>query len=117
MFCFSSSLGNSVLQFADVFSSFALIPLPLTLTNQTRASPTPLPATAGPSSITLRILAINDVYSIDNFALLAAAKKLESNGPTLTIATLAGDFVSPSLLSSIDNGMLFQKHLYIFIFA
>jgi 2',3'-cyclic-nucleotide 2'-phosphodiesterase (5'-nucleotidase family) len=52
----------------------------------------------------LRILSINDVYELDNFPHLASAKRIESIGPNLTISLLAGDFVAPSLLSSIDHG-------------
>ena len=52
----------------------------------------------------LRIISINDVYELDNFPHFAAAKKIESVGPTKTLAVLAGDFVAPSLLSSIDHG-------------
>jgi 5'-nucleotidase len=52
----------------------------------------------------LRILSINDVYELDNFPHFASAKRIESVGPNLTISVLAGDFVAPSLLSSIDHG-------------
>ena len=58
-----------------------------------------------PDPCILRILAINDVYLLDNFAHFATARKVESVGPNLTIGTLAGDFVSPSLLSSMDKGV------------
>ncbi len=56
-------------------------------------------------SCTVRFVVINDVYHIDNFPYFASAKKVESIGPNLTIGTLAGDFLSPSLLSTIDKGV------------
>ncbi len=58
----------------------------------------------GETCVSFRIVAINDVYDIDNFPHFSSAKKIETVGPTLTIATIAGDFLSPSLLSSLDHG-------------
>jgi len=56
----------------------------------------------------LKILQINDVYEIDNFPHFFTCKKEESqtssmgSAPSMTIAVLPGDFVAPSLLSSLD---------------
>ena len=62
----------------------------------------------------LRIIAINDVYELTNLPKLktlcnqlAAAGPHDGNTntqPNHTIVTLAGDFLSPSLLSSMDRG-------------
>lgn len=53
----------------------------------------------------LRIFAINDVYLLDNFPRYATARKQEVAGANLTIGTLAGDFLAPSLLSTMDKGV------------
>ena len=42
---------------------------------------------------TLRIVAINDVYELDNFPNFATAKRVESVGADITIATLAGRYI------------------------
>lgn len=55
--------------------------------------------------ITLRIISVNDVYEIKNFAHYATCRKELSIGPTLTIGVLPGDFIAPSLLSSLDKGV------------
>lgn len=56
----------------------------------------------------LKIIAINDVYEIDNLPYFATCKRLEvertSDAADRVIAVLPGDFVAPSLLSSIDKG-------------
>ena len=52
----------------------------------------------------LRFITINDVYELDNFPHYASARKLEEAGVTKTIGILAGDFLAPSLLSSLDKG-------------
>lgn len=58
----------------------------------------------------LRIIAINDVYELDafpHFATLVAEERSKEGtlgGPDKVIVTLAGDFVSPSALSSLDKG-------------
>lgn len=54
---------------------------------------------------TLRIVAVNDVYDIRNFAHYATCRKQAAVGPTLTIGVLPGDFVAPSILSSLDKGV------------
>ncbi|CAJ1403825.1 unnamed protein product [Effrenium voratum] len=51
----------------------------------------------------LRIFHVNDVYSLDNLPLLRSCIKAMSEG-TNVLTTLGGDFVAPSLLSSIDHG-------------
>jgi hypothetical protein len=56
------------------------------------------------SPIVIRFVVVNDVYQIDNFAHYACAKREESVGADITIGTLAGDFLSPSLLSTMDKG-------------
>ncbi len=56
---------------------------------------------------------MNDVYEIDNMPHLATARRLEAErvepatgAPVAkTICVLPGDFVAPSLLSSLDKGM------------
>jgi hypothetical protein len=57
------------------------------------------------TSLKIRFVVVNDVYTIDNYPHYASAKKIESIGPHLTIGTLAGDFLAPSLLSTIDQGV------------
>jgi len=54
----------------------------------------------------LRIVCINDVYSLENLpriATLVARAKAEDPADLL-LTTMAGDFVAPSLLSSLDAG-------------
>ena len=53
----------------------------------------------------LRIIAVNDVYLLDNLPKLSSlveSLRLEGHGKTLTV--LSGDFVAPSLLSTVDAG-------------
>jgi len=54
----------------------------------------------------LRIVAINDVYQLDNFPRLATliADLTRADPVDRTLVTLAGDFLAPSLLSSLDQG-------------
>ncbi|EKX49475.1 hypothetical protein GUITHDRAFT_136136 [Guillardia theta CCMP2712] len=52
----------------------------------------------------VRILSVNDVYELDNLPHLATAVKAKQHGAR-TIFVLPGDFLAPSLLSSLDNGM------------
>lgn len=61
------------------------------------------PSTRGPR---LRIVAINDVYVLDNFPRLATliAELGRTDPVDRTLVTLAGDFLAPSLLSSLDQG-------------
>ncbi len=55
---------------------------------------------------TLRVVAINDVYSLENLARLRSLVEYCRwvNPADALLVTLAGDFVAPSLLSSIDAG-------------
>jgi 2',3'-cyclic-nucleotide 2'-phosphodiesterase (5'-nucleotidase family) len=50
----------------------------------------------------LRIISVNDVYVLDNFARLKTMIKEESTSNVVTM--LPGDFLAPSLLSSLDRG-------------
>jgi 2',3'-cyclic-nucleotide 2'-phosphodiesterase (5'-nucleotidase family) len=52
----------------------------------------------------LRIISINDVYSLESLPRLKTLVKEHSRGPFTTLVVLAGDFVAPSLLSSLDAG-------------
>jgi 5'-nucleotidase len=54
----------------------------------------------------LRIVAINDVYLLDNLPRLASlVARAASHAPAdRLLVTLAGDFLSPSMLSSLDGG-------------
>ena len=56
--------------------------------------------------IWLRIIQINDVYELDNFPNLSTLiQQLDvTKGPDKTLIVCAGDFLAPSLLSSIDKG-------------
>ena len=60
-------------------------------------------STRGPR---LRIVAINDVYLLDNFPRLATliAELVRADPVDRMLVTLAGDFLAPSLLSSLDQG-------------
>ena len=52
----------------------------------------------------LKIITVNDVYSNDNWPYLKTCREEEEITANKCIAVLPGDFVSPSLLSSIDKG-------------
>ncbi len=55
--------------------------------------------------VALRIVAINDVYTLEHFPALATLLGRLRNDPAVPVlATLAGDFLAPSLLSSLDTG-------------
>ncbi|ORY53862.1 Metallo-dependent phosphatase [Rhizoclosmatium globosum] len=58
------------------------------------------------SATTLRIYTVNDVYILKNLGRFKEAIKQESAKCTadLSIITLPGDFISPSLLSALDKG-------------
>jgi len=67
-----------------------------------------------PSSCTLRIIQITDVYVLDNFPSLRTLiqekrQELESKCGGKTISMLTGDFLAPYLLSSIDKGAGMMK--------
>ncbi|MGK3998238.1 5'-nucleotidase C-terminal domain-containing protein [Sorangium sp. So ce1024] len=56
----------------------------------------------GPS---LRIVSVNDVYSLDNLPRLATLVRRHAEGPAdRFLVVMAGDFLAPSLLSSLDHG-------------
>ena len=53
----------------------------------------------------LRIVSINDIYKLDNLPRLAnLLRAVALPPPAVTITAIAGDFVGPSLLSSLDAG-------------
>lgn len=73
-----------------------------------------LNASDPPSSCTLRIVQITDVYVLDNFPHLRTLIKekredLEKRCGGKTISMLTGDFLAPYLLSSIDMGVGMMK--------
>lgn len=55
----------------------------------------------------LRLIAVNDVYLLDHLPRLRSLlrARAEASDVDLTVTTLAGDFLSPSLLASIDHGV------------
>jgi 2',3'-cyclic-nucleotide 2'-phosphodiesterase (5'-nucleotidase family) len=58
----------------------------------------------GNHAVWLRILQINDVYELGNFPSFKTLVDEKSQGPDKTLIILAGDFLAPSLLSSLDKG-------------
>jgi len=56
-----------------------------------------------PNKITVRIVSINDVYELHNLPRLSTLLQTLT-GPKPSAVVLAGDFLSPSTLSSIDGG-------------
>jgi 5'-nucleotidase len=81
------------------------------------ADPATTPTAAVAAPCRLRIIQINDVYELDAFPSLATAiRNLRGGGgdgtdnndaaaADATVVLLAGDFLAPSLLSSLDQGM------------
>lgn len=60
----------------------------------------------------LRILSINDVYTLDNLPRLRElyrAKEAEAGAGVAVVRTLCGDFLSPNVLSPIDSGFSFVR--------
>jgi 2',3'-cyclic-nucleotide 2'-phosphodiesterase (5'-nucleotidase family) len=57
-------------------------------------------------SVTLRIVHITDVYTLENFPSLVTLidEKRQEHGVQKTISLLSGDFLMPYLLSSVDGG-------------
>lgn len=55
---------------------------------------------------TLRLVCVNDVYLLDNLPRLRTLvqRSREAPGVDMVLCTMAGDFVAPSLLSSLDHG-------------
>lgn len=61
----------------------------------------------------LRFVTVNDVYELDDLPRLATALReaREQAGPNVTVlAVLAGDFLAPSILSSLDKGRGGPQH-------
>jgi 2',3'-cyclic-nucleotide 2'-phosphodiesterase (5'-nucleotidase family) len=63
----------------------------------------PMTAPRGP---TLRIVCVNDVYLLDHLPRLAGLVRhcAQQQPADLMVTTLAGDFLAPSVLSSLDKG-------------
>lgn len=56
-------------------------------------------------AVRLRILSVNDIYTLENLPRLASLLRAHVlPAPDVTISIIAGDFVGPSLLSSLDAG-------------
>lgn len=55
---------------------------------------------------TLRLVCVNDVYSLENLPRLRTlVRRCATEEPAdVLLTTLAGDFLAPSLLSSLDHG-------------
>lgn len=52
----------------------------------------------------LRIIHFSDVYELDAFPRLKTLIDCHKDGPDATLVVVAGDFLAPSLLSSLDKG-------------
>ncbi|CAN98991.1 hypothetical protein sce8819 [Sorangium cellulosum So ce56] len=62
-------------------------------------------AHALPGGPSLRIVCVNDVYLLDNLPRLATLVRRHAEGPAdRFLVVMAGDFLAPSLLSSLDHG-------------
>jgi len=61
-------------------------------------------STVDTNTCVLKIIAVNDVYSNNNLPFFKTCREEEDSTANKCIAVLPGDFVSPSLLSSIDKG-------------
>ena len=61
---------------------------------------------APPRGPTLRLVCINDVYTLENLPRLRTLVQEQArvDPADVLLTTLAGDFVGPSMLSSLDNG-------------
>lgn len=55
-------------------------------------------------SLRLRIIQVNDVYALDNFPSLKTLIQEKRQGVDKLLVVLAGDFLGPSILSSLDKG-------------
>jgi 2',3'-cyclic-nucleotide 2'-phosphodiesterase (5'-nucleotidase family) len=56
-------------------------------------------------AVRLRILSVNDIYELEHLPRLATLLRAQAlPAPDVTISIIAGDFVGPSLLSSLDAG-------------
>ena len=56
------------------------------------------------SALALRIVSIHDVYVLDNLPRFATLVESARTGADALIVVLAGDFLAPGLLSSLDHG-------------
>lgn len=56
------------------------------------------------SSCWLRVIQINDVYELYNLPNFKTLVKAKREGPDCVLVVCAGDFLAPSLLSSLDKG-------------
>jgi 2',3'-cyclic-nucleotide 2'-phosphodiesterase (5'-nucleotidase family) len=56
------------------------------------------------SNLWLRIIHINDVYELENYPNFKTLVEKESKSAHKTIVVMGGDFLGPSLLSSLDKG-------------
>merc|ERR1719265_757434 len=60
---------------------------------------------AAPAAAGLRVIHITDVYTLVNFpSLKTLIQQKTDEFPGKTVTMLTGDFLAPSLLSSIDKG-------------
>ena len=73
---------------------------------RSQSSQNPLKTITPAAAVTLRILHINDVYILDQLPALRTCLDALSEGMPRSnvLTTLGGDFLAPSLLSSIDHG-------------
>ena len=65
-----------------------------------------------PEQCCIKIIAVNDVYKIDQWPHFATCARTETESAqenVKTISVLPGDFLSPSLLASIDKGWVGKK--------
>lgn len=60
--------------------------------------------TLAPRPTTLRIFHINDVYVLENFPAFKSCVDAMSVGQPNVLKVCAGDFLAPSVLSSLDSG-------------
>jgi 2',3'-cyclic-nucleotide 2'-phosphodiesterase (5'-nucleotidase family) len=67
---------------------------------------TPMNPPERPRGPSLRIVCVNDIYTLENLPRLATlVEHARTDDPAdLFLSTLAGDFVGPSMLSSLDSG-------------
>jgi 5'-nucleotidase len=56
------------------------------------------------NKIWLRIIQVNDVYELENFPHFKTLVDKNKHGPDKTLVILAGNFLGPSQLSSLDKG-------------
>ena len=65
-----------------------------------------MPPSTAPRGPTLRLVCVNDVYSLENLPRLRTLVQRASDvdPPDVLLTSLAGDFVAPSMLSSLDAG-------------